>query len=86
MTVPRHFSAGPGEVIGEPRTAEIPASDGSSKKSSTIDFNSHQIVLDVIANKKTGGYQHLPAGFVGPPIDRPALTLLLAHGWLCRPP
>jgi hypothetical protein len=77
VTVPRHFSAGPGEVIGEPRTAEIPVSDGSNKKNSTIDFNSHQIVLDINANKKTGGYQPLPSGMVGPPIDRPALTLLL---------
>jgi hypothetical protein len=34
-------------------------------------------VLDVFAIKKTGGYQHLPAGFVGPPIARPALALLL---------
>ena len=79
VTVTRNFPSGPGEVIGEPRTAEIPASDGSKHKSSTIDFNSRQIVLDVSANKKTGGYQHLPAGFVGPPIERPVLTLLLRN-------
>ena len=66
-------------MIGEPRTAEIPASDGSKhKKSSTIDFNSHQIVLDVIANKKTGGYQHLPAGFVGPSDRTPGSDALAA--------
>ena len=29
VTVTRNFSAGPGEVIGEPGTAEIPSSDGS---------------------------------------------------------
>ena len=34
-------------------------------------------MLDVFANKKTGGYQHLPAGFVGPPILKPSLALLL---------
>ena len=34
-------------------------------------------MLDVFANKKTGGYQHLPAGFVGAPIVKPALALLL---------
>ena len=34
-------------------------------------------MLDLIANKKTGGYQHLPAGFIGPPIERPAIALLL---------
>ena len=34
-------------------------------------------MLDVFANKKTGGYQYLPAGFVGPPITRPAVALVL---------
>ena len=77
VTVPRNFSASPGEVIGEPRTADVPVSDGSGKKSKTIDFTSHQIVLDVFANKKTGGYQQLPAGFIGAPIVKPALALLL---------
>jgi len=79
VTVTRNFPSGPGEVIGEPRAAEIPASDGTKHKSSTVDFNSRQLVLDVSANKKTGGYQHLPAGFVGPPIERPVLTLLLRN-------
>jgi hypothetical protein len=77
VTVPRNFDAAPGEVIGEPRTSDIPVSDGTGKKSKVIDFNSRQIMLDVFAIKKTGGFQHLPAGFVGPPIARPALALVL---------
>jgi hypothetical protein len=77
VTVPRPFWASPGEVIGEPRTADIPVSDGSGKKSKTIDFTSRQILLDVFANKKTGGYQPLPPGFVGAPIVKPALALVL---------
>jgi hypothetical protein len=78
VTVPRNFSASPGEVIGEPRTAEIPVSDGSGKKTKTIDFNSRQIVLDVIANKKPfAGKQLLPPGFTDPPVDRPVVALLL---------
>jgi hypothetical protein len=77
VTVPRSFDAAPGEVIGEPRTTDIPVSDGTGKKSKVIDFNSRQIVLDVFAIKKTAGVQYLPAGFVGPPIARPALALLL---------
>jgi hypothetical protein len=77
VTVPRPFWASPGEVIGEPRTADIPVSDGSGKKSKTIDFTSRQILLDVFANKKTGGYQLLPPGFIGAPIVKPSLALLL---------
>jgi hypothetical protein len=77
VTVPHRFDASPGEVIGDPRSAEIPVSDGSGKKSKLIDFNSRQIVLDVLANKRTGGYQYLPAGFVGPPVIKPALSLIL---------
>jgi hypothetical protein len=77
VTVPRNFPAGPGELIGGPRTAEVPASDGTKTKSATMDFNSRQIVLDLYANKKTRGLQYLPAGFDGSPIDRPVVALLL---------
>jgi hypothetical protein len=77
VTVTHRFEASPGEMIGEPKTADVPVSDGSGKKSKTIDFNSRQIVLDVFANKKTGGYQPLPVGFVGPPIVKPSLALVL---------
>jgi hypothetical protein len=77
VTVPHRFDASPGEVIGDPRSAEVPVSDGTGKKSKTIDFNSRQILLDIFANKKTGGYQLLPAGFVGPPITKPSLSLVL---------
>jgi hypothetical protein len=77
VTVPLNFLAGPGEVIGEPHSAPVPVSDGSGQKSKTIDFNSRQIVLDVFANKKSGGYQQLPAGFVGSPFVRPSTALVL---------
>jgi len=76
-TVPHNFTVGPGDVIGEPKTADVPVADGSGKKTHTIDFNSHQVVLDINAIKTLNGSQPLPAGFAGPPIDRPALTLLL---------
>ncbi len=77
VTVPHSFEASAGEIIGEPRTAEVPVSDGSGKQSRTIDFNSHQIVLDVYVSKSAWGTQPLPPGFIGAPIDRPALALLL---------
>ncbi len=54
-TVPHNFTYGPGDIVGEPRTAEVPVSDGTGKKSHTIDFNSRQIVLDINAIKKTNG-------------------------------
>jgi hypothetical protein len=66
-------------VIGEPGSAIIPSSDGTKPKTSSIDFNSRQIVLDIIGNKKRGGYQDLPSGFVGPPIERPTIALLLRN-------
>jgi hypothetical protein len=73
-TVPHRFDAGVGEVIGEFRpTTEVPSSDGSGKKREPIDFNSRQIVLDVSG----GGFQNLPAGLVGPSIERPAWAALL---------
>jgi hypothetical protein len=34
-------------------------------------------LLDVFANKKTGGYQAMPRGMLAPPLARPAVALLL---------
>jgi hypothetical protein len=73
VTVPKTFESAPGDVIGEPRTAEVPVSDGSGKKAKTIDFSTRQIVLDAAG----GGYQQLPEGMVGPLIERPVLSLIL---------
>jgi hypothetical protein len=73
VTVPRNFDASPGEVIGDLRSAEVPASDGSGKKSMPIDFSTRQLVL----NADGGGFQQLPAGLIGTPIERPALSILL---------
>ena len=77
VTVTRNYAAGPGEVIGEPGMSLIPSSDGSKPKSTLIDFTSHQIVLDVFGNKKTAGYQQLPSGMIGPPLQHPAVAVLL---------
>jgi hypothetical protein len=72
LTIPRKFTAGPGEVIGEVSSADIPSSEGTGKKSKPVDFNTRQIVLDT-----SGGPQALPAGFLGGALERPALALLL---------
>jgi hypothetical protein len=71
-TVPITFDASAGEVIGDVRTRDVPVSDGSGKKAKSIDFNTHQIVLDV-----SGGLMPLPAGMPGAALERPGLSLLL---------
>jgi hypothetical protein len=72
VTVHATFDASPGEVIGEVRTRDVPVSDGSGKKSKSIDFFTRQIVVDT-----SGGLMPLPAGMPGAAIQRPALALLL---------
>jgi len=72
VTVPSTFDASPGEVIGEVRTKDVPVSDGSGKKSKSIDFNTRQVVIDA-----AGGLMPLPAGMPGAALQRPALALLL---------
>jgi hypothetical protein len=72
VTVPRKFTAGPGEVVGEVSTADIPTAEGTGKTTRPVDFNTRQIVLDT-----AGGPQALPQGFAGGSIERPALALLL---------
>jgi hypothetical protein len=82
-TIPNNFEASPGEVIGELKTRQIPASDGSGAKSKPVDFSSRQIMLDVYmpgqapATPDPSGYQQLPSGIVGTPIERPALAVVL---------
>jgi hypothetical protein len=77
VTIPKRFEAGPGELLGEIRTAEIPVSDGSGKKSHAVDFNSHQIVLDVTPRNPADALCPLPIGMLGGPVERPGLALLL---------
>ena len=61
-----------GKLIGERSPTDVPVSDGSGKKSEKIDFTTHQIVLDVSG----GDMLLLPSGFIGTPIERPALAAL----------
>jgi len=73
VTVPAHFDATVGDLIGERKRTDVPVSDGTGKKTEPIDFTTHQVVLDVSG----GDLQLLPPGFTGPPIERPALAALL---------
>ena len=74
FTTVREFNAGPGQIIGEPRDAPVPATDGTGAKNKRIDFNSRQIVLDAM-----GGDQPLPSmpGMVGSRFEVPALSLVI---------
>jgi len=72
VTVPSTFEGAPGDIVGEPRRRDVPVSDGTGKKAKLIDFNSHQIILDV-----DGGWQPMPSGFPGGGLERPAMALML---------
>jgi hypothetical protein len=75
VTVVKRFTAAPGELIGEVRSADIPSSEGKGKQSQKVDFNSHRIVLDVL-----GGNQPIPAVLgpgLGGLVNNPALSLVV---------
>jgi hypothetical protein len=72
VTIPHKFAASAGEIIGEVSSADVPTSEGTGKQIKQVDFNTRQIVLDV-----RGGLHPLPPGFLGGPLENPALTLLL---------
>lgn len=74
-TVTHNFDVGVGQFIGDARNQRVPRSDGSGVKSEKIDFTTRQLVMDVAG----GGSQNLPAGMIGPPIDRPVMAALLRH-------
>jgi len=76
VTVVKRFTAAPGEIIGDVRSTDLPIPDTTGKKALTkkIDFNSHQLVLDVM-----GGDQPIPP--LGPgtagKLPVPALSLVV---------
>ncbi len=72
ITTYRTMEYGPGQVVGDPRSTPIPASDGSGAKSIVVDYNSHQLLLD-----QTGGDQPLSQVNVGGKLEVPAISLLL---------
>jgi len=76
VTVVRKFPAAPGEIIGEYTSAPIPSSSTGTLtvKSERVDFNSHQIVLDVM-----GGDQPIPplGPGTGGRLMMPAVSLVM---------
>ena len=76
VTVVKRFPAAPGELIGEVSNVSVPIADGADKKlvNKRIDFNSHQLVLDVM-----GGDQPIPplGPGTGGRLSIPALSLVV---------
>lgn len=72
ITVVRQFIAGPGQIIGEPTSTQIPATDGSGAKAKTIDFTSRQIVLAT----EGGNLSLAPLGGNGS-ISMPAMAFVM---------
>jgi hypothetical protein len=77
VTVVKRFPAAPGEIIGEYSRVAVPITDETGKKvpkNQPVDFNSHQVVLDVM-----GGDQTIPP--LGPGatgrLSVPALALVV---------
>ncbi len=72
-TVVRTDEAGPGELIGNLATTDIPSSDGKGVKKQPVDFNTHRFVLDT-----TGGTHPIPSALkAGPSLEVPAFSLVL---------
>ena len=72
-TVTRNDEAGPGEMVGEPASADVPSSEGKGKTSKLVDFNSRRFVLDSIG----GVEQPSPAVKQSAPFAIPAMALLI---------
>jgi hypothetical protein len=73
VTVTKTFAAGPGEIIGDVGSAQIPSSDGKAAKSKAVDFISRQLVLD-----SSGGSASIERlGASSGSIDVPVLSLLM---------
>ncbi len=73
QTVIKNDTRGPGEIIGEYTSVQMPNSDGNGPKSERIDFNSRAIVLDTV-----GGRQKLPdIGVTRNNFEVPAMAMLV---------
>jgi hypothetical protein len=72
VMVVRTFDAGPGAIIGDLQSTEIPTSEGTGTTRSRVDFNSHQIVLDAL-----GGEKPVPRALDTGRFETPALSAVV---------
>ena len=74
-TVFRNFDEAPGQIIGERQGAPIPDEKGEKRTSKTLDFTSHQVVLDSM-----GGDRSLePFNLGGTRLDAPVQALVVRN-------
>jgi len=52
QTVLKIDEAGPGEIVGEFGTVQMPSSEGGGPKSAGVDFNSRAVVLDTVGGRE----------------------------------
>jgi hypothetical protein len=72
-TLTRNDDAGPGELIGQYQSAQVPSSEGKGPKQESIDFNSHRFVLDTM-----GGFMPAPKSIgATAPFEEPAVSMIL---------
>jgi hypothetical protein len=72
-TLTRNDDAGPGELIGQYQSAQVPSSEGKGAKQESIDFNSHRVVLDTM-----GGFMPAPKQIgATAPFEEPAVSMIL---------
>ncbi|HWE40506.1 MAG TPA: hypothetical protein VG406_28420 [Isosphaeraceae bacterium] len=73
-TLTRNDEAGPGELIGQYMSAQVPSSEGKGgPKQESIDFNSHRVVLDTM-----GGFMPAPKSIgATAPFEEPAVSMIL---------
>ncbi len=73
-TLTRTDDAGPGELVGNYSTAQVPSSEGKGgPKQESIDFNSHRVVLDTM-----GGFMPAPKSIgATAPFEEPAISMIL---------
>ena len=73
QTVYKYDIAGPGELVGEYSSVQVPNADGEGAKSTPLDFNSRGVVLDTV-----GGRQRLPdIGIERNPFEVPAIAMVV---------
>ncbi|MEO6811076.1 MAG: hypothetical protein ABI353_18355 [Isosphaeraceae bacterium] len=67
LTVYKQFTAGPGDIIGERASTQVPDADGKKPVPKMVDYTSHQVVLDTTGGSRPLDRLKLPGSrFIAP--------------------